>query len=429
MRRTARSCRRTAFAVLSACGLLAAAHAPAQEEPQSSEEGSDGASTVLVIPPASQPRPAETRSEDEYELKGGLEDRARRRSSEDAAALARAYRSVLTVLSAGRRDDALEALYAFETGAMEGRSPREVDRLFEAEVDVVRSLGRRDIEALVPVLVLHHDAYPHYVRQGEPFLAGHASRMAASLADLYAREGGSEGSRVLGARALVSLGIYAQQSGVKLQGLGLMLHALEYDPGNEEALLGIATVHERSGNTHRAAERLKELLDANPRHREARLRMAVNLRRLDSPEQARRLLEELVAEPSGDWAGAVAFQELARIHRTAGRSARAEEVLRQGLERYPDDGQLRVQLAFVLDQRRRPQRALSVVQELAGTGLGDSTLDVAQPTPRRLYGMGPQKVYQEVLAGLEESAASRTPRLARLMEGPGSVLSRPAGMP
>lgn len=425
-RRTARSRRRPALAALSACGLLAAAPAPAQEEPPSSEEGSGGASTVLVIPPASQPRPAETRTGDEYVLRGGLEEGSRRRSSEDAAALARGYRSVLTVLSAGRRDDALEALYAFETGAMEGRSPREVERLFEAEVDVVRSLGRRDIEALVPVLVLHHDAYPYYVRQGEPFLAGHASRMAASLADLYAREGGSEGSRILGARALSSLGIYAQQSGVKLQGLGLMLHALEYDPDNEAALLGIATVHERSGNNHRAAERLKELLDANPRHREGRLRMAVNLRRLGSPEQARRLLEELVAEPSGDWVAVVAFQELARVHRIEGRGDLAEEVLWDALERFPDDGHLRVQLAFVLDQQRQPQRALSLVQELSSPGAEGAGGRAGRPTPRRLYGMGPQEAYRTVVAGLEESAASRTPRLARLIEGP--TLDRPAGM-
>ena len=414
--------------MLAACGLLAAGPAPAQDSSPSPAETSKGASSVLVIPPASQPRPAETRTADEFVLKGGLDEGARRRSS-DAAALARGYRSVLTVLSAGRRDDALEALYAFETGAMEDRSPRDVDRLFEAEVEVVRSLGRRDIEALVPVLVLHHDAYPYYVRQGEPFLAGHASRMAASLADLYAREGGSEGSRILGARALASLGIYAQQSGVKLQGLGLMLHALEYDPGNEAALLGIATVHERSGNSHRAAERLKELLDANPRHREGRLRMAVNLRRLGSPEQARRLLEELVAEPSGDWVATVAFQELGRIHRAAGRSDRAEEVLREGLERFRKDGHLRMQLAFVLDQRRRPQRSLSVVQELAAAGGGGSDGTSGQPTPRRLYGMGPQEAYRAVVTGLEESASSRTPRLARLLEGPGPQLARPAGMP
>lgn len=414
-----------ALAIFAGCGLLAAAPAPSQESRSSSGEGSEGASTVLVIPPAGQARPAETRSGDEYVLEGGLEEHARRRSSEESAALARGYRSVLTVLSAGRRDDALEALYAFETGAMEGRSPRDGDALFEAEVDVVRNLGRRDIEALVPVLVLHHDAYPYYVRQGEPFLAGHASRMAASLADLYAREGGSEGSRILGARALSSLGIYAQRSGVKLQGLGLMLHALDYDPANEAALLGIATVHERSGNTHRAAERLMQLLEAFPKHREGRLRMAVNLGRLDSPEQARALLEELLSEPARDWVAAVAYQELARVHRAAGRTGLAEEVLWDALERYPEDGHLRVQLAFVLDQRRQPQRALSLVQELTAQGDGRPPLE-GQPPPRRLYGMGPQEAYRAVLAGLEESAASRTSRLARLIEG--SRLERPAGM-
>lgn len=390
------------------------------EEPAEAEEP-EKESTVLIIPPAKGHRPTETRTADEFVLRGGLEEETRRRRSYEPSDLVRGYQSVLTLLSTGRREDALEALYAFETAAMEGRQPLEIDRLFEAEVEVIRPLGRRDIESLVPILVLHHDAYPMYVERGRPFLAGHASRIAASLADLYAREGGSEGSRVLGARALASLGIYAQQRGVQLQAMGLMLHALEYHPDNEAALLGIATLHERSGNYHRAAERLLELLRARPQHREGRLRMAVNLYRLEDARQARRLLEEIVAEGVRDWEASLAYEELARIHREAGRTERAEEVLWEGLERFPENGRLRTQLAFVLDQRRSPQRALSVIQELT-TGEAPTG-----PSARRLYGMGPQEAYREALAGLKESATTRVPRLARLING--RVADRPAGMP
>lgn len=397
--------------------------APALPSPALAQDDapSETGGTLLIIPPANEPRPAETQTKDEYVLDDGLEGRSARRLYRQAGDMLTGYEAVLTLLSTGRRDDAMEALYAFETAFMEGRAPKEIERLFDVEVEVIRSLGRRDIESLVPVLVLHHDAYPTYVERRRSLLAGHSSRVAASVADLYAREGGSEGSRILGARALASLGIYAQQSGVKLQGLGLMLHALEFDPTNEAALLGIAAVHERSANYHRAAERLLDLLKAHPKHREGRLRMAVNLARLDSSDQARRLLEELVAEPAADWVAAVAYQELGRIHREAGRLNFAEAVLWEGLERFPGDGRIRTQLAFVLDYRRQPKRALSVMEGMRDATAGDG------PTARRRYGIGPQEAYYEVLAGLSESSSARMPRLARLVNG--SAGDRPAGMP
>lgn len=405
--------------------ILAPAAVPAalaqEPEPEPEPAQPSTATTVLVIPPANRTRPPEIQTKDEYVLRGGLDASRKRRGFDQASDLVTGYQSVLTLLSTGRREDALEALYAFEGAAMEGRQPQEISRLFEAEVEVVRALGRRDIESLVPVLMLHHDAYPMYVGRGRPFLAGHASRLAASLADLYAREGGTEGSRMLGARALASLGIYAQKTGVKLQGMGLMLHALDFDPDNEAALLGIASAHERSGNFHRAAERLLELIGFHPQHREGRLRMAVNLGRLGETRQARGLLEGLIAEPTHDWVGTLAYQELARIHYEAGNPDRAAQVLSQGLERFPEDGAIRTQLAFVLDHQREPQRALRVIQELAEAEAGSG------PSPRRLYGIGPQETYREAVAALEQSAAARMPRLARLVNA--SVGDRPAGMP
>jgi len=419
VRRRRRASGRSPWIAALVLALATVPAAPSRAQSQDQEPSSKG-TTLLVIPPASKPRPAETQTKDEYVLDRGLEGRARRNLYQQAGESMTGYEAVLTLLSTGRRDDAMESLYAFETAFMEGREPKEIAQLFEVEVEVIRSLGRRDIESLVPVLVLHLDAYPMYVERRQPQLAGHSSRIAASLADLYAREGGSEGSRILGARALASLGIYAQQTGVKLQGLGLMLHALDFDPQNEAALLGIAAVHERSGNYHRAAERLLELLKAYPKHREGRLRMAVNLDRLGSPGQARRLLEELVAEPQADWVATVAYQELGRIHREQGHLDRAESVLWEGLERFPGDGRIRTELAFVLDYQKKPRRALSVIEEMIAGKAQDG------PTPRRRYGLGPQEAYYDVLAGLNESSDARMPRLARLVNG--SAGDRPAGM-
>ena len=180
-------------------------------------------------------------------------------------------------------------------------------------------------------------------------------------------------------------------------------------------------IHERSGNYHRAAEYLLDLIDVYPEHREGRLRMAVNLNRLGSEEDAIRLLGALLSEPEADWVSEVAFQQLAELHRRAGRLERAEEVLWQGLERFPSDGRLRTQLALVLDQRRLPKRSLAVIGEL------DREAEIRDdgPSARRRYGMGPQDAYAEAREALDESAASRVGRLARLLEGAAS--EAPAG--
>jgi len=390
------------------CALPAFA-VPERTDAQGKGEGEPAPMTIM-IPPANEEPPSETQKIGRVDImkeKHRLFDR----HAETRAQIASGYRDVLLTLGSAGHDAALSALFDFETGYMEDREPKEVGQLLEAEVAVVRWLGVRDLEAIVPLLALHHDAYRLYIERGEPILAGHSSRFAASMADLYARQGDSEGSRVLGARALASLGIYAQQMGVKLQGLGLLLAALEFDPHSEAALLGLATIHERSGNYHRAAEYLLDLLEAYPQHREGRLRMAVNLRRLGSTDDAQRLLEGLIAESETDWIDEVAFEELSNLYREAEQFDKAEEVLWDGVERFPDSGRLRTQLALVLDLRRLPQRSLAVIRELPKTA--DRT---AEPSARRRYGMGPQRAYEEARAALEESAASRIGRLARLLD-------------
>lgn len=414
------TCRSVVLVLAALLCALPALGAPDRTDAEGKGQGEKPSPSLIMIPSVDEEPPAEAQevgTVDIMKKKRRLFDRG----AELRRKLAADYRDVLLVLGASGRDAALSALFDFETGFMEERHPKEVETLLEAEVEVVRWLGTRDLESVVPLLALHHDAYRLYIERSQPILAGHSSRLAASVADLYAREGDSEGSRVLGARALATLGIYAQQMGVKLQGLGLLLAALEFDPDSEAALLGLAVIHERSGNYHRAAEYLLDLIDVYSEHREGRLRMAVNLKRLGSEQDAIRLLEALVSEPEADWVSVVAFQELAGIHRQAGRLERAEEVLWQGLERFPSDGRLRTQLALVLDQRRLPKRSLAVIGELDR----ESEARDDGPSARRRYGMGPQDAYAEARAALDESAASRIGRLARLLEGTAS--EAPAG--
>jgi predicted Zn-dependent protease len=137
--------------------------------------------------------------------------------------------------------------------------------------------------------------------------------------------------------------------------------------------------------------------------------MAVNLARLGSPRDSRRLLRGLLAEKRDDWETVVAYEQLATMDRDAGQLPQAETVLRQGLSRYPHSECLRTQLAFVLDAQKQPKNALEMIRQLAD--------DAGQkgPSARRRYGMGPQETYDRALAALHENAATRVPRLARLL--------------
>lgn len=403
--------------MLIACcaALVAASPATAQGE---GSQGSQKGSTLLIIPPANQAPPAEHSTfRDRQRIDPQVSPSPRRRTPRGQQEVVDGYRAVLDFLSSGRREQAMQALYELETAIVSDDPLPQLDALWAGEVEVVRWLAGRDLESVVPLLAMHHDAYRVYVERHQPYLAGHSSRLAASLADLYARERGTAGARLLASRALASLGVYAQQMGARVQAMGLLLQALELEPTSAVARLGAATIHERSANYHRAAEHLLVLLEAEPQHREGRLRMAVNLARLGSARDSERLLRELVAEEETDWVAVVAYQELARTYRRTDRLAEAQALLIEAVERFPADGRLRTQLAFVLDFAHEPQRALAVIQDL---GEGETGEGAAEPSPRRRYGMGPQAPYDEALATLADSAVSRLPRLVEVINGIGA---------
>lgn len=334
-----------------------------------------------------------------------------RRNKDGREDLLDGYREVLLLLGDGRVADAEVALDTFERGSLAGRNARDLGRLFDAEVEVVRWLAGRDVEALVPVLALHHRSFAHYVESGEPFLAGHASHVAASLADLYARVGGTEGSRVLGARALATLGIRSQRAGMKNEGPALMLAALTYDPRSEAALLGIAAAHERTGGYEKAVEHLENLVKVAPNHREGRLRLGINLGRLGRTERAENVLRPLTADGEEDWISVLAIEELGRLLHQAGRPREAQRVLETGLARFPGEGALRTTLVLVLDSQKLHRQALVVMEELPWVELETGA------SPRLLYTRGPQEAFATAESELAASATPRTRRLGQLIHG------------
>lgn len=321
------------------------------------------------------------------------------------------YREVLLDLAAGDKAAAEDGLHALEQWVLESYHPKDAELLFDSEAQVIAWLARRDPETLVPLLWLHHDSYAGYLGRGENYLASHARKITGSLALLYGREGGPE-AKALGSQVLTSLGLYAMRAGVVRESLGLLETALELDPDNDVALLGIAVSHERAGGHERAAERLARLVAAHPNHREGRLRLGVNLARGGDLDGARAQFAHLLDPVApADWVDSLAHQEMARLLTQDGDWRRAQEILFAALDRgCPGSARLRTQLAFVLDNSKAPVQALRVMEEVAGLATEE------EPSPRLLYGRGPQEETASLRASLEESATGRLPQLASVLQ-------------
>ncbi len=320
------------------------------------------------------------------------------------------YRQTLADLGANPAEHpfSVERLAAAEARFLGDSPEQNGKRLARAELDVARVLARRDLETLVPVIVLHHDLAVEHKRHQRPLLVRHSMEILTLLADFYAREGASEGSRRTAASALVSLGGHLQAGG-RRSSLALFDRSLELDPGNAAALLGSAMHYEKRGGPYeRVVDILERLQQANPEHREGRLRLAINLRRLDQADQATELLEGLVAGDENDWIFSLAAQELARSRATDPSSAIA--VLEEAVQRRPDDQKLHLQLAFLRDRNRQARAAGQLAERLQG-GLPPSA-----PT-RGIYNQWPDRDLASLREELRQNARTRRPLLTAALAG------------
>jgi tetratricopeptide (TPR) repeat protein len=284
-------------------------------------------------------------------------------ASFDVAEIQGAYRTVLSRWAAGTRVQALADLARLEEGVV-GHDGVGLDRLFKAEGQVVRELEARDPESLLPVLVLHHDAYAAYRDRGNPFLSTHARRLTLALAELYAERGAGQGAKVSTARVLVSLGSYLQEASLLAMSARLYGRAVEFDPDNEIALLGLGALFEKSGKYEAAAKYLEQLVQAHPKQHEGRLRWGVTLARLGRSKDAQAQLEKVVAADPPGWVLNLAYQELAKLYTEKGADAKAAELLRTAVRRFPEDTRLQVQLAAVLERAGEPRSALEAAERV-----------------------------------------------------------------
>ncbi len=325
------------------------------------------------------------------------------------------YRRVLADWSAGETERAPNELIELEVAVVLDADPTTRKVLLKEEQAVIHQIGAADLEVLVPIAVLHHEAYRRLLQRGfhgHALAMIHTRSMARDLAILYHQQSGSEGASLVSSRLLTSLGGLLQQSAQQYPAAEMFQQAAELDPKNVAALLGLATIYEKNAQTESAVKQLHRVLAVEPANVEGRLRLALNLRRQDHGAEAAKLLTDLTAVTEPSWATPLAFQELARLDSDEGKTAEAEKVLRQALKRYPNDLRLHVQLAAVLDRRGAPGEATALVEKALTLPAGE------EASARFLYNTVRPDAFAAARTFLAENSRSRLPVLAQALGAP-----------
>lgn len=331
----------------------------------------------------------------------------RRAEEEELGRLGRRYREVLKRLALDDAAAARSELLDLESEVLTA-SGGNTDALRKAQIQVAEQLAASELEALIPLLVLHEELYLIYRQRRLYSLSFHARSMIEELAELYAFRGASQGSAVVAARALVSLGGYLQEVNLPASSREIFTRALEHDPLNKTAMLGLATSYERYGEYAKAVDVLEQLAIAHPDLAESQLRLAIDLKRLGIHARARQLLRRVVELDAPDWIRSLAHQELARSLLETGAVDDAITVLERSLELAPEQS-AQVMLAHAYDRQRQPRRSSEILDRVAAAPRRTSA--------RKSYDSWPEASLREEREALAEAAALRVPLVAELLGG------------
>ncbi len=284
-----------------------------------------------------------------------------------------------------------------------------LELLQTAEFEVVELLAKKDVESLLPVLVLHSDMYLVYRDRKLFSLASIARTLAEYLADLYAHYGKSQGSRIVAARALTSLAGHLQESNLPSNSRRLYRRALEYDPQNEAAVLGLATSYERHAEYSQAVRLLEELVEGHPESGEALLRLSINLDRLGLEGRAIELTDRILELDVADWVRSLAFQNQARRLIRQNNYEAATLLLERAHKEVSDHQGLSYLLAHAYDLQRQPLRALEVIEKVTPeTFQGESA--------RKNYDSWPKASLEIVRRELSAAATVRQGLVAKTLQ-------------
>jgi tetratricopeptide (TPR) repeat protein len=214
---------------------------------------------------------------------------------------------------------------------------------------------------LPPIMMLHHDAYLDYLARNEAILAGHARVMAEELAQVYARQRPDEHGRSVAASVLTSLGGHLQHGWSSHGSALLFALAIDIDETADTAYLGLGALYEKRAEINEAVAEFRKAVELRPDAAETRLRLGVNLKRLERFSEAERELRKLIDAGALPWVETIAIEELGDL---LGRSGEDPlPLLRRGVEKYPGNSRLRVQLSFWLDRRGLVAEAQGVIED------------------------------------------------------------------
>lgn len=329
------------------------------------------------------------------------------------------YREILSAWVSGEVERAPDDLIELEKSIVADGDPKSRKRLIQSEQKVIHELGATSLEVLVPIAMLHHEAYSRLLARGvrqAPLALSHARQMARDLAILYNQQSGSEGSAVVASRVLTSLGGMLMEHAQQLPAAELFYQALELDGRNVAARLALATVYEKSAQPESAIKALRELLKVDPEHAEARFRLAMNQKRMGEKGEAKKILNELASSKDSGWVAPLVYQELARLHAEENDWAGAEKVLRAGLGRFPDHVRLHIELSSVLDRRGSFGEAKTLLQKVVSLPPGSGGL--SGDNERLLYNSVRPETFSEARAILEDNSQSRLSVLAQALGAP-----------
>ncbi len=324
------------------------------------------------------------------------------------------YREALGLWSSGRPDEAVAMLVEMETAAISDDDIATRTLVHKAEQKVISDVAGNDIEVLLPLAVFHQDVYRRYAERGGRGLAlalSHSKDLAIDLARLYRKHSSNLDAPRLSSLLFVRL---ARSIADPLLASRMLQEAIDIDPQNISALLGMASLCEKAAQYESAESFLVRLLEIDPRHGEGQLRMAlIRERRGDRKEGVARLVK-LLDGGGATWVDLLAAQELARIYLLDGDAVKAEEVVRKGMERFPSFARLRIVLAAALDRRGDVLGARSELEAMAEMGA-----DASDDSRYRYNRLNPE-LFAEAERVISEVGASRLPVLAQALSIPSS---------
>ena len=385
---------------------------PALEMPQGAyrlEVTTSGGATALAS------RAVRLRSLEETESSPAPAQLATARRDADAAEVANPgmtrrealYLGALGQLAQGNLAAARSALRQLEDEEMgTGSTSKRRSQLIQSEINVAIRLALKNPETLVPLIAFHEELYRRYHKAGDFQLSTHSRNLLALLNQLYLEHHQGAEAPKLVAASMVSLGDYMLEQGSNLSAKKAFERALEHDPNQEAALLGVAGIDENYGLYEDAAEHLRRLVKIQPTHHEARLRLGINLARLEKWDEAEALLQSGIAAGVSEWVTVLSYQELANLCFAREREEEAVELLAEGVERFPHQQRLHLQRAALLDRMGHPMEARKALEQL------DPTRGNNIDTPRMLYSQRSQWLAASTRRSLIQESRQNLPVLA-----------------